>query len=137
MSLTYHGKRTSSKHYPRRVSQTFLDVASDLGLEQMVDFPTRGDNTLGLIFTSHPSFQERCKPLPPISDKSDHDIVLFDTSHQPVRARPFDGQSYCERRLILIGSRRHLSVIVTGSSLQPSTPSTACGKTSRPPLTNS
>ena len=86
---------TSSKHYPRRVSQTFLDVASDLGLEQMVDFPTRGENTLNLIFTSHSRFQERCKPLPPISDKSDHDIVLFDTSHQPIRARP-------KRRTILL-----------------------------------
>ena len=34
------------KHYPRRISQTYLEVASDLGLEQMVDFPTCGDNTL-------------------------------------------------------------------------------------------
>ena len=79
---------TSSKHYPRRFSQTFLNVASDLSLEQMVDFPTQDENTLNLIFTSHTSFQERCEPLPPISDKSDHDIGLFDTSHQPVRARP-------------------------------------------------
>ena len=63
---------TGSKHYPRRVSQTYLDVASDLGLEQMVDFPTRGDNTLDLIFTSHSSYQERCKPLPPILAESDH-----------------------------------------------------------------
>ena len=79
---------TSSKHYPRRVSQTFLDIASDLGLEQMVQFPTRGENTLDLIFTSHPSYQERCKSLPSISERSDHDIVLFDTAHQPVRSRP-------------------------------------------------
>ena len=85
---TYHGRRTPSQagnHFPRRVSQIFLDIASGLGL--MVDFPTQGENTLDLIFTSHPSFQERCKPLPN-SNKSDHDIVLFDTSHQPVRARP-------------------------------------------------
>ena len=76
------------KRYPRRIRQTYLDVASDLGLEQMVDFPTRGDNTLDLTFTSHPSYQERWKPLPHISAKSDHDIVLFDSAHQPVRARP-------------------------------------------------
>ena len=53
----------------------------------MVQFPTRGENTLDLIFTSHPSYQERCKSLPPISERSDHDIVLFDTAHQPVRSR--------------------------------------------------
>ena len=79
---------TSSKHCPKRVSQTFLDIASDLGLEQMVQFPTHGENTLDLIFTSHPSYQERCKSLPPISESSDHDIVLFNTAHQPVRSRP-------------------------------------------------
>ena len=68
----------TSKHYPPRVSQTFLDIASDLGLEQMVQFPTRGENTLDLIFTPYPSCQERCKSLPLISERSDHDIVLFD-----------------------------------------------------------
>ena len=73
---------------PPRVSQTFLDIASELGLEQMVQFPTRGENTLDLIFTSHPSYQERCKSLPPISERSDHDIVLFDTAHHSVRSRP-------------------------------------------------
>ena len=72
---------------PTPVQPTHLDVASDLGLEQMIDFPTRGDNTLDLIFTSHLSYQKRCKPLPHISAKSDHDIVLFDIAHQPVRAR--------------------------------------------------
>ena len=86
MSPTYHGRRT-----PSQAASTILEesaVASDLGLEQMVDFPIRGENTPDLIFTSHPSFQERCKPLPPISGKSDHESVLFYTSHQLVRARP-------------------------------------------------
>ena len=74
--------------YAHRVSQTFLDLTQDLGLEQMVDFPTRQGNTLDLIFTSHPDFKIRCKPLPPIGLKCDHDIVLFDTSHKTFRPRP-------------------------------------------------
>ena len=79
---------TSSKHYLKRVSQIFIDIASDLGLEQMVQFQTCGENTLDLIFTSHPSYQERSKSLPHISERSDHDIVLLDTAHQqPVRSR--------------------------------------------------
>ena len=49
----------------------------ELGLEQLVDFPTRLENTLDLIFTSHPSFKIRCKPLPPIGQKSDRDIFFF------------------------------------------------------------
>ena len=50
--------------------------------------PTRQENTLDLVFTSHPDYKIRCKPLPPIGEKSDHDIMLFETSHQVYRARP-------------------------------------------------
>ena len=78
----------TSKHYPPRVSQTFLNIVSDPGSEQMVQFPTCGENTLDLIFTPHPSYQERCKSLPLISERSDHNIVLFDTAHRQVRSRP-------------------------------------------------
>ena len=86
--INWNKNTVTNKSYPYRVSQTFLDIAQELGLEQMVDFPTRQDNTLDLVLTSHPGFKIRCKPLPPIGPKSDHDIVLFDTSHQPYRARP-------------------------------------------------
>ena len=44
-----------------------------------MDFPTRKENTLDLIFTTHPSFKQRCKPLPSIGN-SDHDIVLLDVA---------------------------------------------------------
>jgi hypothetical protein len=46
-------------------------------MEQIVDFPTRLDNTLDLVFTTHRSLVNKCKPLPGISD---HDIVLVDTN---------------------------------------------------------
>jgi Zn-dependent protease with chaperone function len=35
----------------------------DLALEQMVLFPTRGQNTLDLLFTSHPTIIDKCKAL--------------------------------------------------------------------------
>ena len=44
-----------------------------------MDFPTRKENTLDLIFTTHPSFTQRCKPLPSIGN-NDHDIVLLDVA---------------------------------------------------------
>ena len=46
-------------------------------MEQIVDFPTRLDNTQDLAFTTHRSLVNKCKPLPGISD---HDIVLVDTN---------------------------------------------------------
>ena len=73
--------------YPHRVSQRFLDISHDLVLEQMVDFTTRNQNTLDLVLTSHPAFMTRCSRLPPLGAKSDHDIVLYDTTHKAVRTR--------------------------------------------------
>ena len=39
---------TGTKLYSKKVNQTYLDLAAEHSLEQMVDFPTRGDNTLDL-----------------------------------------------------------------------------------------
>ena len=71
--------QVEGSQYPNRVNQSFLDMTVVNSLEQIVTFPTRKDKTLDLIFTSHPSFMERCKPMPSIGN-SDHDIVLLDTS---------------------------------------------------------
>ena len=122
---------TSSKHYPRRVSQTFLDISSDLGLEQMVHFPTHGDITLDVIFTSHPSYQKRCQPLPLISAKGDHDIVLSDTAHQLVRAKPKRRTIYSGRKLTQKVSRKLSVHTAKASSPQPSIRLIVIGKTSR------
>ncbi|KAL8570711.1 hypothetical protein ACOMHN_039146 [Nucella lapillus] len=79
---------TTNKRYPSRVNQTYLDIAADNDLEQIVDFPTRKDKTtLDIILTSRPSFKVRCKPLPSVGN-SDHDIVLYDTALAPHRSRP-------------------------------------------------
>jgi len=65
--------------YPNHINKSFIDipVVQDLCMEQIVDFPTRLDNTLDLVFTTHKSLVNKCKPLPGISD---HDIVLVDTN---------------------------------------------------------
>jgi hypothetical protein len=74
-------------HYPRRVNETFLNLIADNNLEQQVDFPTRKENILDIILTTHPSYKIRCKPLPSIGN-SDHDIVLYDTSITAIRQKP-------------------------------------------------
>ena len=76
----------------------------ELGFEQMVKFSTRLDNTLDLVLTSHPGFMPRCKPLHPISMKNYHDIVLYDTSIQPTRAKP-------QRRKIYLWKRANINAI--------------------------
>ena len=95
---------SGSKHNPTRVNQTFMDIILELGFEQMVKFSTRLDNTLDLVLTSHPGFMPRCKPLHPISMKNYHDIVLYDTSIQPTRAKP-------QRRKIYLWKRANINAI--------------------------
>ena len=43
---------TGAKHYSKKVNQTYLNLAAKHSLEQMVDFPTRGDTGLGIHITS-------------------------------------------------------------------------------------
>ena len=63
----------------------------------MVDFTICNQNTLDLVLTSHPAFMARCNCL---GAKSDHDIVLYDTTHELVRSRQ-------TRRKILLWNNVH------------------------------
>ena len=53
-----------TNQYPSRVNQSFLDMVSDNSFEEIVNFPTRKQNTLYIILTTHPNFTQRCKPMP-------------------------------------------------------------------------
>ena len=76
--IDWNKHTVTDSNYPHRISKTFLYIEKDLNLKQVVNFPTRLQNTLDLVFMSHPSFKIRCKPLTQIGLKSDH---------QPVRTR--------------------------------------------------
>lgn len=78
---------THSNQIPAQVNQAFIRMTADLSVQQLVNKPTRGENTLDLMFTSHPGHLERCKTLPPIGN-SDHDIVLLDLAAKATRPKP-------------------------------------------------
>ena len=61
--------------YPKALNESFLQLLARTGMEQLVDFPTRGDNTLDIIITNRPSLINRCEGMPGLSD---HDIVYAD-----------------------------------------------------------
>ena len=73
----------------------------------MVDFPTRKDKTLDLLFTSHPSYIEKCKPLPAIGN-SDHDIVLLDTSFVSRPPKPPRRKIYLLKSADIQGTQKDL-----------------------------
>lgn len=51
---------------------------------QVVDIPTRGNITLDVFITNHPSLLNRCIPCPGLSD---HDIVMIDANINVVASR--------------------------------------------------
>ena len=56
------------------LSNIFLDFILEFGFAQLVDFPTRGQNTLDVFLTNYPSYEYTCQPLTGISD---HEIVCL------------------------------------------------------------
>ena len=61
----------------RRSQQQLLDITGEHCLTQVVNIPTRNDNTLDLLFTNAPSPVNRVKGMPPIG-KADRDIVYVE-----------------------------------------------------------
>lgn len=58
----------------------FKELIHDNNLQQMVDFPTRGENTLDLHLTNRPTLVSKVAPLPGIGD---HDIVYTEANTKP------------------------------------------------------
>ena len=63
--------------YARCISEKMLDIVDDYNLTQMVHEPTRLENTLDLVFTTHPDLIENTYVVPGMSD---HSVVICDIS---------------------------------------------------------
>lgn len=61
--------------YSVPINQLYTDTINDIGFEQIVDFPTRIDNTLDIFCNNRLSQIDRWVPLPGIIH---HDIVLVE-----------------------------------------------------------
>ena len=77
--------------YPRVINESIITTMTEAGLDQVVTFPTRLDNTLDLFLTNRPSCINKCQPIPGISD---HEIVYIDSDIKPRRKRPVKRKIY-------------------------------------------
>ena len=84
--------------YRKSISESVLHMLANVGMEQMVDFPTRGDRTLDLIFTNRPSLVNVCEGLPALSD---HDVVFLDMYAKAQRQKPVRWKIYLWKRVDL------------------------------------
>ena len=64
--------------------QRFSDIIDDSGLVQVVEEPTRKDNTLDLFLTNRPNKVLRVDVLPGVSD---HDMVFLELDMRPVKQK--------------------------------------------------
>ncbi|XP_072048556.1 uncharacterized protein [Amphiura filiformis] len=84
-----------SYQYRKIINETFLETINNVGLEQLVDEPTRGTNILDLFLTNRPSFVSKCKVIPGVSD---HEAVLVDSATRARRQRPVKRKIYLWNR---------------------------------------
>ncbi|XP_072051476.1 uncharacterized protein [Amphiura filiformis] len=92
-----------SHQYRKSINESYLLTLASVGLEQIVNFPTRGDNTLDLIATNRPSLVKQCVGMPGLSD---HDVVFLEMSARAYRKKP-------PRRKILLWKQADLESIRT------------------------
>ena len=101
--ITWATNTITGHQYLKAINEHILALEEDLGLSQMVDFPTRKENTLDLFFTNRPSFVNRCESIPGISD---HDVILVVTNITIKRRKP-------PKRTILLWKKADLDDIKT------------------------
>eukprot|EP00105_Crassostrea_gigas_P018256 XP_011436304.1 PREDICTED: uncharacterized protein LOC105334520 [Crassostrea gigas] len=78
-------------HVSSAINLKFLDTLQNCGLERMVTFPTRLDNTLDIFLSNRPSLVNRCTPIPGLSD---HDAVFLETPAVAKRGKPVKRKIY-------------------------------------------
>ena len=87
-----------------------IRIAADHTLSQMNHSPTRGENNLDLIFTSHPALVKNTKVTPGISD---HDIVVMDIDLKAQTRKTKPRKVYLYKRGNLDGLKDNLTQSVT------------------------
>ena len=71
--------------YNKQLNNIFLDTFLDLGLKQVINIPTRENNTLDVLFTNRPNLIKECSSNYSISD---HNIININSNIKPARIRP-------------------------------------------------
>ena len=66
----------TGNQYSAKTNKDFLDSLDLNNLDQVIKFPTRGENTLDLFLTNRPTLINSTEPKPGLG-KSDHDIVFI------------------------------------------------------------
>ena len=83
--IEWETEQLTTNQYTHSISYSFLDTLANTGLQQIVNFPTRNNNTLDIVLTNRPSLVKQCVGMPGLSD---HDIVFVETSSRALHHKP-------------------------------------------------
>ena len=84
--IDWEVKSINNYQYPKQLNKSFIDLIDSCSMEQVVNFPTRKQNTLDLLITNGPSFTNKCIPVPGFGD---HDsAILSDLICDPQTTKP-------------------------------------------------
>ena len=98
--IEWETEKLTTNQYTHSISYSFWDTLANTGLQQIVNFPTRSNNTLDVVLTNRPSLVKQCVGMPGLSD---HDIVFVETSSCALRHKP-------ARRKILLWKHANLMI---------------------------
>ena len=74
-----------SHNYSKQINETAINMVYDCNLDQIIDFPTRKNNTLDIILTNNSSLLSDVKDFPGISDHTA--IGVIEVMCHPIRQR--------------------------------------------------
>ena len=96
--ISWASQDVVGNQYDREINNSFLEMSQDLGLSQIVNFPTRGTSFLDLLFTNHPDLVKNCNISAGLGD---HEAIAIETSLQAHRKKP-------TKRLIQLWNRANI-----------------------------
>ena len=81
------------KHqYCKEINEVFLESLDVINAEQIVVFPTRGDNALDLLLTNRVSLLNKCCDIPGLGDHQS--TILADIECHPKKQKPISRKIY-------------------------------------------
>ena len=66
-NIDWNSYNTKGHNYPSQLCEKLIDTLLDHSLSQLVNFPTRKENTLDIFATNRPSLVTTCTPIPGVA----------------------------------------------------------------------
>ena len=109
-NIIWEERRVPPSTPHRKQAKLLLDTMNELTLEQVVDIPTRGTNTLDLLFTDTPSLVSKVSAAPGLSD---HDTIIVEHQLKATINKKKDREVPLYNKADWDGLRKHIKMLAS------------------------